>query len=106
MLEPSDLAYVFLFGIINVTIIDYIFRGEIMATGLLKRGKSYSARLGILTDFQATREPVEVVRSLITSDRKQAVIFLQGMLAGVDRLFFMVKSGMVDKGRLNIAQLR
>jgi integrase len=72
-----------------------------MVTGLVKRGRIFSARLFIPKDLRVEGGPTEVVKSLKTADRKQAVIHLRGIQADSERLFFMARIGMIDLGRIN-----
>lgn len=71
-----------------------------MSENLIRRGKNYSARLHIPTDLQETIGRAEVVKSLRTSNKSQAKLLLRRLQFATERLFFIARAGMIDKGRL------
>jgi integrase len=71
-----------------------------MAENLIRRGKNYSARLHIPTDLQETIGRAEVVKSLRTSNKSQAKLLLRRLQFATERLFFIARAGMVDRGKL------
>jgi hypothetical protein len=76
-----------------------------MLGNLILRGNVYSVRLFIPLEFQKIIGRRELVRSLKTNDKEQAILKLRRLQSGVQRLFFMVRSGMIDRGQLTVILL-
>lgn len=71
-----------------------------MIHNLVLRGKRYSIRLFIPVDLREPGGRIEIVRSTKTSDKKQARLLLRRVQEVAERLFFMVRIGLMDKGKL------
>lgn len=71
-----------------------------MADNLVRRGNNFSIRLFIPSDLQGIIGKREIVRSLKTRDKRQAIVVLRKLQEGTQSLFFMVRMGMVDRGQL------
>lgn len=76
-----------------------------MLRNLFLRGGTYSARLFIPLEFQSVIGRRELVRSLKTKDKRQAELMLRQLQSGFQRLFFMVRSGLIDRGQLTVILL-
>jgi integrase len=71
-----------------------------MAKNLLLRGKNYSIRLCIPADLREPGGQCELIKSTKTTDRKQARMLLRNVQGVAERLFFMARVGMMDKGKV------
>jgi hypothetical protein len=71
-----------------------------MSQNLLLRGKEYSVRLFVPADLRELGGRSEIVRSTRTSDRKQARLLLRRVQDVAERLFFMARIGLMDKGKI------
>ena len=63
---------------------------------LIRRGKTYHFRQWIPLDLRTTFRCKELVRSLKTTDRGQAKLSARLLEHEAERLFFLVRSGMLD----------
>ncbi|OGU18349.1 MAG: hypothetical protein A2076_05310 [Geobacteraceae bacterium GWC2_53_11] len=71
-----------------------------MADNLMRRGSRFSARFFIPVEFQKIVGRVEIVRSLKTKDKRQAIVLLRKLQDGIQSLFFMVRVGMINRSQL------
>lgn len=71
-----------------------------MTDNLVRRGRNFSARLFIPVEFQETVGRAEIVRSLKTKDKRQAIVLLRKLQDGIQSLFFMVRAGMINRSQL------
>jgi hypothetical protein len=74
--------------------------GGKMNGNLIRRGSNYSARLFIPNEFQNTIGRAEIVRSLKTKDKRQAIVLLRRLQDGIQSLFFMVRARMINRSQL------
>lgn len=71
-----------------------------MAKNLFMRGKGYSFRLQIPKELIGYFGRKEIVKSLRTRDYKQARLLLRQAQSTAESLFFLLRSGMIDKSQL------